>query len=180
MQYNEAQGSPSQGWNLEDGYPKNASLETFPRRALGNGAKSGLFILLRAYQPDCDYLCRGPVQGFKVLLHNPAEIPRIGQQYFRAPLNQEVVVVVKPSMMTTSNGLREYDPSRRQCYFPSERHLLYFKVSGRNAPTLQAAAGRPTIGGDIPLVTGRTRRGVEPSPQRGIARSCVATPRFPE
>ncbi|XP_034256548.1 pickpocket protein 28-like isoform X2 [Thrips palmi] len=128
VQYDESEGRPSDGWTLENGYPKDADLETFPRRALGNGAKSGLFILLRAYTQDCDYLCRGPVQGFKVLLHNPAEIPRIGQQYFRAPLNQEVVVVVKPSMMTTSDGLRDYEPSRRQCYFPSERHLRYFKV----------------------------------------------------
>ncbi|KAK3911814.1 Pickpocket protein 28 [Frankliniella fusca] len=128
VQYDETQSRESQGWNLEDGYPNNASLNTFPRRALGQGAKSGLFILLRAYTQDCDYLCRGPVQGFKVLLHNPAEIPRIGQQYFRAPLNQEVVVVVKPSMMTTSEGLREYEPSRRQCYFPYERHLRYFQV----------------------------------------------------
>ena len=48
-------------------------------------------------------------------------------QYFRAPLNQEVVVSIKPDMMTTSDGLRDYDPHRRQCYFPEERHLAFYQ-----------------------------------------------------
>lgn len=45
-------------------------------------------------------------------MHNPAELPRLSQQYFRSPLSQEVVVAVKPKMMTTSEGLRPYDPTR--------------------------------------------------------------------
>lgn len=48
-------------------------------------------------------------------------------QYFRAPLNQEVVVAVKPDMMTTSDGLKGYDPHRRQCFFPKERALAFFQ-----------------------------------------------------
>ncbi|KAE8744812.1 hypothetical protein FOCC_FOCC008536 [Frankliniella occidentalis] len=140
VQYNETESRNSLGWNLKEGYPENASLNTFPRRALGQGAKSGLSILLRAYKQDCDYLCRGPVQGFKVLLHNPAEVPRINQQYFRAPLNQEVVVVVKPSMMTTSDGLKDYEPSRRQCYLPTERQLRYFKVYTQKNCELECSA----------------------------------------
>lgn len=64
----------------------------------------------------------------QILLHNPAEVPRVGQQYFRAALNQEVVVSIKPEMMTTSEGLKGYDPHKRNCYFPSERDLSFFKV----------------------------------------------------
>ncbi|KAF7280748.1 pickpocket protein 28-like [Rhynchophorus ferrugineus] len=120
-------GRKSEGWNLEDGYPKNAPINTYPRRAMSAGFSSGFLLLLRAYQQDLDYICRGPVQGFKILLHNPAETPRVGMQYFRAPLNQEVVVAVKPDMMTTSEGLKDYDPHRRQCYFPKERHLAFYQ-----------------------------------------------------
>ncbi|XP_026496020.2 pickpocket protein 28 [Vanessa tameamea] len=118
----------SQTWSLENGYPPNTPLETYPHRGTGYGAKAGLVFLLRAKQVDLDYLCRGPVQGFKILLHNPAELPRLSQQYFRSPLSQEVVVAVKPKMMTTSEGLKPYNPIGRQCYFPSERYLKYFKV----------------------------------------------------
>ncbi|XP_045451668.1 uncharacterized protein LOC123660657, partial [Melitaea cinxia] len=118
----------TQTWSLENGYPPNTPLETYPHRGTGYGATAGLVILLRAKKQDFDYLCRGPVQGFKILLHNPAELPRLSQQYFRSPLSQEVVVAVKPKMMTTSDGLKPYDPIGRQCYFPSERYLKYYKV----------------------------------------------------
>ncbi|EFA08873.2 Pickpocket protein 28-like Protein [Tribolium castaneum] len=117
----------SEGWTLENGYPKTTGKDTFPRRAMSAGSKAGLFLLLRAYEQDLDYVCRGPVQGFKVLLHHPAEVPRVGTQYFRAPLNQEIVVAVKPDMMTTSQGLRNYDPHRRQCFFAEERQLQFFQ-----------------------------------------------------
>lgn len=60
-------------------------------------------------------------------MHHPAEVPRVGSQYFRVPLNQEVVVSIKPDMMTTSEGLRGYDPYRRQCFFPSERYLAFYQ-----------------------------------------------------
>ncbi|XP_066139923.1 pickpocket protein 28-like [Euwallacea fornicatus] len=120
-------GTKSEGWNLEDGYPANVSINTYPRRALSAGFSSGFLLLLRAYQQDLDYVCKGPVQGFRIHLHNPAETPRVGMQYFRAPLNQEVVVAVKPDMMTTSDGLKDYDPHRRQCYFPKERYLAFYQ-----------------------------------------------------
>ncbi|KPJ13859.1 Sodium channel protein Nach [Papilio machaon] len=131
-----------QRWSLEEGYPPSAPLETYPHRGSGYGAKAGLTFLLQTKAIDLDYLCKGPVQGFKILLHNPAELPRLSQQYFRSPLSQEVVVAVRPKMMTTSDGLKPYLPSvqvltllnehitdkLRQCYFPSERYLRYYKV----------------------------------------------------
>jgi len=59
-------GREPSGWDLENGYPPNGKLDTFPNRALGAGAMSGLFILLKGNESDLDFLCRGPVQGFKV------------------------------------------------------------------------------------------------------------------
>lgn len=79
-----------------------------------------------------DFVCRGPVQGFKILLHTPAEIPRVSKQYFRVPMQQEVVISVKPNMMTTSAGLKDYSPFRRQCFFNHERYLKFFKSYTQN------------------------------------------------
>ncbi|CAB3234043.1 unnamed protein product [Arctia plantaginis] len=103
----------AESWSLEEGYELGTPIETYPHRGSGYGVKSGLTFLLKAKEVDLDYLCRGPVQGFKILLHNPAELPRLSQQYFRSPLSQEVVVAVKPKMMTTSEGLRPYEPTRK-------------------------------------------------------------------
>lgn len=61
-------GRNTEGWNLENGYPKTAKMDTFPRRALSAGYSAGLFLVLMAREPDLDYICKGPVQGFKVFL----------------------------------------------------------------------------------------------------------------
>lgn len=119
-------------WTLEKGYDSHAGYDTYPRRVLGPGARGGFNIVVSAMIADYDYSCRGPVQGFKILLHTPGEIPRVSKQYFRIPMQQEVVISVKPNMMTTSERLKNYSPFRRQCFFNDERHLKYFKVYTQN------------------------------------------------
>ncbi|CAG9564748.1 unnamed protein product [Danaus chrysippus] len=115
-------------WTLEDGYPPNSPVETYPHRGTVFGIKSGLKAVFKFKGIDQDFLCRGPVEGFKILLHNPAELPRLSKKFFRVPLAQEVIVAVKPNMMTTSKGLISLDSSKRQCYFPKDRYLQYFKI----------------------------------------------------
>ncbi|XP_030745228.1 pickpocket protein 28-like isoform X2 [Sitophilus oryzae] len=115
----------SEGWNLRNGYPADAPLNTFPKRAMFAGASNGLLLLLTAYEYDLDYICNGHFQGFKIFLHNPVETP--GKKYFRAALNEELLVAVKPDMMTTSKVLETYEAHRRQCYFPEERNLSFFQ-----------------------------------------------------
>lgn len=129
----------SDSWTLENGYSTNTPT-TYPRRVLGPGARAGLNIVLKLTEPDLDYICRGPVQGFKILLHTPGEIPRVSRQYFRVPLRQEVVVSVKPNMITTSEGLADYAPERRQCYFNDERNLQFFKVYTQSNCELECLA----------------------------------------
>ncbi|KAF5270643.1 hypothetical protein FQA39_LY01381 [Lamprigera yunnana] len=121
-------GMKSIGWTLENGYPDSEGLETFPNRAVASGQQACLSLLMHLFEPDLDYLCKGAIQGFKILLHSPAETPRVSEQYFRASLNQEVVVTIKPDRMTTSDGLRGYTPESRQCYFANERFLKYYRI----------------------------------------------------
>lgn len=140
----------SSTWQLTFSYDQSDIDEpqTYPYRVLAAGSRGGLFVLLRLYEENLDYICRGPVQGFKILLHQPGESPQLSRQYFRVPLLQEVLVSVKPNMMQTSEGLRDYHPnrcvttqircrmdsitivvySRRQCFFNSERFLRFYKV----------------------------------------------------
>jgi acid-sensing ion channel, other len=56
----------SVNWTMEEGYKKDSLIDDYPRRAMGAGARIGLFSLLRLNEYDLDYICRGPVQGFKV------------------------------------------------------------------------------------------------------------------
>ncbi|XP_017770397.1 PREDICTED: pickpocket protein 28-like [Nicrophorus vespilloides] len=124
LQHNQS----SVGWNLEYGYGKNVKKNTYPRRALFSGATKGLQVIMLANDKDLDYICGDSLQGYKILLHHPAEVPRVSQQYFRVPLNQAVVAGIKPEVMTTSSELQSYPPEKRQCYFPNERNLRFFKI----------------------------------------------------
>lgn len=129
----------SPNWSLHGGYTTD-DIDTFPKRVLGPGARAGLNIVFKLYENDTDYICRGPVQGFKILLHTPGEIPRVSKQYFRIPLKQEVVVSIKPNMITTSAGLTDYAPERRQCFFNDEKFLKFFKVYTQSNCELECLA----------------------------------------
>lgn len=93
--------SKAEHWNLEDGYNKKIEVnpETYPYRVFGAGARLGMFALLRLYEQHLEYLCRGPVQGFKITLHTPGEVPQVSKHYFRVPYLQEVLVAVRPNMV---------------------------------------------------------------------------------
>lgn len=101
-------------WSHEDGYDTEvpANPFTYPYRVLGPGARVGMYVVMFLFQQHLEYICRGPVQGFKILLHTPGEVPQVSKHYFRIPLEQEVLVAVKPNMITTSEGLRHYEPNR--------------------------------------------------------------------
>lgn len=127
FRYIEASDDPSEHeWSMERGYPQKESLNTYPERVQTAGARAGLSIVLPISTYDKDFICRGPSQGFKIQLHVPGEIPRLSQQFFRLSLDQEMVLSVKPNMITTSRVLKSYNVNRRMCYFQNERYLRFF------------------------------------------------------
>lgn len=60
------QNKSSEHWTLENGYTKDASIDSFPVRVLGAGAGAGLLIYLNSNKTDVDFICSGLSQGFKV------------------------------------------------------------------------------------------------------------------
>lgn len=118
-------------WDPESGYNDDDELndlDEYPYRVISAGPRVGLHTTFQLYEHDLDYICRGPVHGFKILLHSPIEEPQISTYYFRLPIMQDISVSVKPQIITTSIGLRHYKPNERQCFFNSERKLRFFNV----------------------------------------------------
>lgn len=66
--------------------------------------------------------------GFHLSLHSPDELIHADESLFLVPSEHDVYVSVRPATMTTSNGLRSYDPHKRGCYFQSERQLHFFRA----------------------------------------------------
>ncbi|KAH8397834.1 hypothetical protein KR222_003544 [Zaprionus bogoriensis] len=120
--------TPWTSWTLETGYEASSDVETYPARVLSAGARSAIFMALQSFKQEVDYACRGPVQGFKVLLHAPDDVPQVSKQFVRIPMGREVLIAVKPNMITTSAGIAEYHPQRRRCFLSDERLLRFFKI----------------------------------------------------
>lgn len=82
---------------------------------------------LNLLEENFEFYCR-LTNGFKVQLHAPNEAPQMNTNYFRVPIDQHVLVSIKPNMIITSPRLRSLTPEYRQCYYGTERKLRFFQV----------------------------------------------------
>lgn len=86
----------------------------------------GLYLVLNANASD--YFCSSTNSvGFKVLLHNPTEMPRIS--YFGMLLHpgRETQIVITPKVTTASYRARKTAIAVRGCTFPGEIELKFFR-----------------------------------------------------
>lgn len=115
-------------WNIENGYESNVKEnEIYPHRVFGSGWQHRLHIMLGINVDDKSHYCNPLAHGFRAALHVPDELPRIPDDYIFIPIDQEIYVSIKPNVITTSNGLRNYSPKKRGCYFKFERRLQFFR-----------------------------------------------------
>lgn len=117
----------STNWTTDEGYTTNDD-HAYPLRVIGLGDRSGISLDLKPTDNDTDYRCRYYERGYKVILHNPGDIPHVFKESFFVPLNDFVQIFVKPRMDTISKGLRSYAPDSRNCLFEDEKVLKFFKV----------------------------------------------------
>lgn len=101
----------------------------FPYEVLGAGNRGAFSIVLRMFENDFDYICRGSIIGYKVAIHLTGDLPTIlsSNQFIRIPINQETLVTFEPKVMRTADSLQSYTPNDRGCFFSYEGTLKYFK-----------------------------------------------------
>jgi acid-sensing ion channel, other len=135
-------------WTIDEGYSPAASVNAYPRRALGTGTKFGFSMTLRIPSSDVDMTCY-PSYGFHVsivtnfhtylLLHNNCFFSDKTQLQLGMPtesldfstfveigMNESKTFTVIPKIMTTSDELKNYPVNKRKCVFRNERRLKYF------------------------------------------------------
>lgn len=114
-------------WNLETGYSTKAKDKSYPIRVFSAQKDSALSFKLRSFDVDVEYVCRTLVPGYKLFLHTPGDVLRASDISIRVPFSEEIYISIKPKLITTSDGLRQYRTKQRRCFFNSERHLHFFK-----------------------------------------------------
>lgn len=129
-------------WSKEERKKKKSSEKRiYPRRVLS--ASDGFVITLRMFVNDTDYVCGGPVQSFKVLLHTAGEIPQMTKYFYRVPLDHDIIMAVRPNIMTTTDSLKDsYTAKKRKCYFDNEKPLQFFKYYTQRNCQLDCIATR--------------------------------------
>lgn len=104
----------SPNWSMETGYSKGSPKVTYPFRAtFGSEDEVSLRLTLNANDYDRETLCQGPMEGFKISIHSPDELPQLSKDFFRVPLDNVIQFKVQPKMMITSDGLKSYPPNRQ-------------------------------------------------------------------
>lgn len=114
-------------WSLDGGYAKGVIERGYPVRVFNARQDAALIIYLKLFQEDLEYICRGPIQGFKVILNTPGQTLKISRHAFRVPLSEQAEISIKPTLITTANALVKYSPDQRKCFFGAERQLRFFK-----------------------------------------------------
>ncbi|KAJ3617439.1 hypothetical protein MTP99_007158 [Tenebrio molitor] len=125
--YYNIRNNSRQDFDIETGYEEGAGINTYPRRALTSGADNSLSIFFEYNTNETDFVCNNFLQGFRVLIHNPWEVPRLSKHYFRIPFDKVVVAAMNPEMVTTSQEVRRFKPEKRKCYMADERPLQHFQ-----------------------------------------------------
>ncbi|CAH1647309.1 unnamed protein product [Spodoptera littoralis] len=122
------------GWSLEHGYlyensadHPNPSSSHYPMPGMPNRASPDVEIVLREYHIR-DKLCNAIRSGFKVYIQHPADLPQTSLYYYAVLNSQVSSMALSFSILNSSEKLRSYDAEVRQCYFPDERYLRYFKI----------------------------------------------------
>lgn len=108
------------------GYESNDP-NLYPGRILGSGRQAGMTLKLVMSRKDVDYACKGAVNGFRLTLHTPDEMPQTAAHFYRIPFHAETLIAITPRGISTSEDLRNYKPKKRQCFFPGEKQLRFFK-----------------------------------------------------
>lgn len=113
------------GWSLDSGYTGKLHTKVYPRRIpfsiLLNSA-----IGLKINKND-DKQCKEIDEGIRVILTVPGDSLGISRNYYRVPLSKITQFKIFTKVTTTSEALRHYAPSKRQCYYSYERQLQFFK-----------------------------------------------------
>lgn len=129
----------SADWFMEKDY-ETLKFKAYPQRVAGSGLHSGLTFELKVKKSDLNPGCKRGIQGFRISLHTPVEIPRMSKHFVSIPLNKQTAIAVKPHSTYSSKDIKSYSPEARVCFFTGEKNLKFFKIYSKSGCELECVA----------------------------------------
>ncbi|XP_031639513.1 pickpocket protein 28-like [Contarinia nasturtii] len=115
-------------WSIETGYNGEYNGSEYPNRVPKSGREHGLDIVLSMNTRDHDAFCEGGNHGFQIGLNAPSDMELIESSLNYIKPFTDTKIIIKPTLFATLDGLGNYEPKQRNCYFKSERKLRFFKT----------------------------------------------------
>ncbi|XP_034482408.1 pickpocket protein 28 [Drosophila innubila] len=126
-------------WTPERGYAKQLPEYYYPRTSGGTGSRMGLTVVLNA--STAEYYCtKSMSNGFKVLVHNPAELPKVSNYGFIVTSGREARIPIEPVYEDATLSIRSIKKSVRRCLFSDENDLIYYRTYSRKNCELECEA----------------------------------------
>ncbi|KAH8397812.1 hypothetical protein KR222_002754 [Zaprionus bogoriensis] len=126
-------------WTPERGYAKKLPEFYYPRTTGGTGSRMGLTVVLNA--STAEYYCtKSMSNGFKVLVHNPAELPKVSNYGFIVTTGREARIPIEPVYEDATPSVRSIKKSVRRCLFSDENDLAYYRTYSRKNCELECEA----------------------------------------
>lgn len=96
------------------------------RNSKGTGREAGLSLVLNA--DISEYYCSSTNSyGFKALVHNPIEQPKIAHYGSTLANGFETSMVVTPIVAESARSIRNVPKHIRQCIFEDENILIFYR-----------------------------------------------------
>ncbi|KAH8238226.1 hypothetical protein KR032_001299 [Drosophila birchii] len=126
-------------WTPEKGYARKLPEFYYPRTSGGTGIRMGLTVVLNA--SIAEYYCTKSMSvGFKVLVHNPAELPKVSNYGFVVTAGREARIPIEPVYEDALPTIRSIKKSVRRCLFSDENDLAYYRAYSRKNCELECEA----------------------------------------
>ncbi|XP_017055900.1 pickpocket protein 28 [Drosophila ficusphila] len=126
-------------WTPEKGYARKLPEFYYPRTSGGTGIRMGLTVVLNASRAE--YYCTKSMSvGFKILVHNPAELPKVSNYGFVVTGGQEARIPIEPVYEDALPSIRSIKKTVRRCLFSDENDLAYYRTYSRKNCELECEA----------------------------------------
>ncbi|XP_017481513.1 PREDICTED: pickpocket protein 28-like isoform X1 [Rhagoletis zephyria] len=120
-------GTVAVDWSPERGYPAVLPESYSPMHAAGTGESLGLKLMLDV-ERDSYYCSSTNSVGFKILLHNPLEVPNMREIGLLLSPGHETKVRIRASKTESTQHLRSLNKESRACLFEGEYVLHNYKT----------------------------------------------------
>ncbi|XP_036227734.2 pickpocket protein 28 [Bactrocera oleae] len=132
VNYHYPEGYVPVHWSSEAGYPNDLPEKFIPMKSVGTGESVGLGLILDAESEE--YYCSSSDSiGFKILLHNPLEVPNMHEIGLLLSPGLETKIRIQPEKVESETYLRFISKNARKCLFENEERLeMYTEYTQRN------------------------------------------------